>query len=64
MCFNQLPRELTCCCDANLLAQDSADSDLESIPPAGRAQTRTLPNQVGERGIGAEMFVDCADVGS
>src|SRR5579859_6944016 len=62
--FNQPTRELTRCGDANLLAKHRADSNLESIPPAGSAQTGTLLNEAGECGVGGEMLVDGIDIGS
>ena len=60
---NQLCGEPARGCDADLLAKDGADGDLEGVPAAGRAQAGLAAHDGAEGAIAREMRGDGLGVG-
>jgi len=56
------PQQLPASFDGDLLAEDRARADLETLPPAGSAQPGTLRDERREEGILRQVRADGDDV--
>src|SRR5579872_6203674 len=60
--FNQAPGKTGSCCNANLLSENGADCQLESIPAAGHAQSGSGIDQRGHLAIRLEGAGDVGPI--